>query len=443
MSEKEMLLLSNYAYMDISTDSMSIGESINRFRNSSGGFDEVSVRGAGVGGGLTCEEAADLFTRIDNMPKDFKNLYPSKVLNDNDIRGICYTEGKSETGEGTLVFRGTGGSYEAWHDNVLGQCSADTAIQKKATDFVNNECGSYSSLNVCGHSKGGNLAMYVTVTSAAMVTSCVSFDGQGFSEDFIDTYRDRISDVSGRIKSINAHNDFVSILLKPIAGNTEYVENDGTGVNAHSSYHMLISNDYDQNGNIVSIRKQSVLSGALKELADGVSDRLSMLPGMGNRDITGLMAAMVAGIISSEKSENYEYTRLLSSVYDVGDYFMSATPEYSYPISAAVRLSALSNEALYDGMNEKSERISEVATEMNAVRAELDGITEDLDYSNKIDCYLGTKLGQIREKLYSDALKVNLYSEALRRIGVLYSKSETQIGERMLGEGLKTEEIFV
>ena len=60
MTEKEMLLLSNYVYMDISTDEMSIGDSIDRFRNEEGSFDENSVSEIVSGGGLSRKETADI-----------------------------------------------------------------------------------------------------------------------------------------------------------------------------------------------------------------------------------------------------------------------------------------------------------------------------------------------------------------------------------------------
>ena len=448
MSEKEMLLLSNYVYMDISTDEMSIGDSIDRFRNSEGGFDGESVAKAGIGGGLSRDEAADLFKRIDEMPDDFKNLYPSKILNDEDIRGVCYTQGKSDTGEACVVFRGTGGTYEAWHDNVLGQCRVDTAIQMQAADWVDNECALYSNLQVCGHSKGGNLAMYTAVVSSAAVTSCVSFDGQGFSQDFLDAYSDEIAVSSGKIKSVSAHNDFVNILLNPIAGETVYTENEGKGVNAHSSYYMLISNEYDENGNIISTRKQSVLSRALDELADGVAMRLNMLPGSGNEDFTGLLAALVAGIISSDKSKEYEQGRVAESTMDVGEYLLSGglrgglnrgpgsglsggSGRSAFPDLSAIKLTALVNETKCDGLKRSGSEIEDVGKAMQGIGSRLDEMIFGTDTSNRIDCYIRTKIDGIKDRLDENIRGIFTYSDTIRDISRMYALSEAKVGEYM------------
>ena len=105
LSDKELLMLSNYVYMDASTDPMTIRDSLARFKNEQGTFDENSVAAAGVGGGMNSQQAADLFTRMDAMPDSFLDLYPSWVKNEADLRGICYTDGKKDGGTGTGIDR--------------------------------------------------------------------------------------------------------------------------------------------------------------------------------------------------------------------------------------------------------------------------------------------------------------------------------------------------
>lgn len=426
MTEKEMLLLSNYVYMDISADEMSIGDSIDRFRNDAGSFDASSIQNVGIGGGLTCEDAADLFRRIDEMPDDFKNLYPSRILNDDEVRGVCYTNGKSDTGEGCVVFRGTGGTYEAWHDNVLGQCVVDTGIQMKAADWVDNDCCTYSNLQICGHSKGGNLAMYATVLCTAPIASCISFDGQGFSEDFLNAYPDEIKAASEKIKSISAYNDFVNILLNPIAGKNVYTENQGKGINAHSSYYMLISNEYDENGKIVSLRKQSVLSRALDEFTDGVSGRLNMLPGNGNSDFTGLLASLVAGIIGTDESYRYKMERILDSTGDVGEYLLSINSENAFPTHMAIKLSTMANETMYDKLERTGSEIGDLGSRISKICTELD----DFQYGmtdNRLDYYIKTRMEVIKERLMKNVRNIDVYSTTLKDISRIYAGGEEKI----------------
>lgn len=59
----------------------------------------------------------------------------------------------------------------------------------------------YESLTMTGHSLGGNLAEYATIVSDEYgfddnIKQCVSMDGPGFSDEFLDEYRDEIKKMS-------------------------------------------------------------------------------------------------------------------------------------------------------------------------------------------------------------------------------------------------------
>lgn len=74
---------------------------------------------------------------------------------------LCFTE-EGNTSDAIVAFKGTTGGAE-WVDNVEGLNVADTECQKEALDFI--ESLPYDSITVTGHSKGGNKAMYVAITS--------------------------------------------------------------------------------------------------------------------------------------------------------------------------------------------------------------------------------------------------------------------------------------
>ncbi|MFD3262201.1 Mbeg1-like protein [Paenibacillus lentus] len=123
-------------------------------------------------------------------------------------------------GEATVVFRGTGGDFE-WFDNGQGGYLADTPQQIAALKYV--ESLEYDNITVTGHSKGGNKAQYVAILSDK-VKEAVSFDGQGFSREFLEKYKDRIEANAHKITSISAKDDFVNCLLYPIAGTIDYID---------------------------------------------------------------------------------------------------------------------------------------------------------------------------------------------------------------------------
>lgn len=137
------------------------------------------------------------------------------------VFAACFTD---PDGNAYVAFQGTANGHE-WKDNVEGLNTSDTECQKMSLDYI--ESLPYDDITVVGHSKGGNKAMYVTITSDK-VTHCVAMDGQGFSQEFLDKYRAEIEANGFRITNYSLDTDYVHILLFPIPGsNQNYYANGG------------------------------------------------------------------------------------------------------------------------------------------------------------------------------------------------------------------------
>ena len=65
LSDKEMLLLANYVYMDVSLTEGTIGDTLDSLKGSDGSFDKDRLSDAG--GGMTPEQAKDLLTIMDSI----------------------------------------------------------------------------------------------------------------------------------------------------------------------------------------------------------------------------------------------------------------------------------------------------------------------------------------------------------------------------------------
>lgn len=90
--------------------------------------------------------------------------------------------------------------------------------QKEALDYI--ECLPYEDITVVGHSKGGNKAMYVAVTSGK-VSRNISMDGQGFSKEFIDKYWAEINEKGAIITNYSVSSDYVHVLLFPVPNSNQ------------------------------------------------------------------------------------------------------------------------------------------------------------------------------------------------------------------------------
>lgn len=175
LSEKELLLLDNFMYISGSTNKNKTIDEVAR------GILAYGIEEGNLSGGITKEEAENILQEIQNND-NLKNLTISSSIDNEGIRASCFVDNQ---GNATVAFRGTGGSYEAWEDNLLGEYQTDTRYQQQAADFIRNNCSGYDNITVTGHSKGGNLAQYCTVLCGDQIDRCVSYDGQGFNKDFL------------------------------------------------------------------------------------------------------------------------------------------------------------------------------------------------------------------------------------------------------------------
>ena len=150
----------------------------------------------------------------------------------------------------TVVFQGTAGR---WKDDVDGLYMVNTNDQIIAREFVERIGAGYESVDLVGHSKGGNLAQYATITadySKVNINRCISMDGQGFCKEFIDTYSDQIKEHGGSIKNYCYKDDFVNIFLNKVPGAQQiYCEGNDVGVDNHFSNSMfeVINNGTEEN----------------------------------------------------------------------------------------------------------------------------------------------------------------------------------------------------
>lgn len=206
------------------------------------------------------------------------------------ITAACFVD---DQGAATVAFRGTDGSYKAWYDNFEGAgTTVATPMQEAAQKYI--EGLEYENITVTGHSKGGNLAAYVTVV-CDNVANGVSFDGQGFSEAFILQYHDRIADKWNNIKTISAHKDKVNSLLLSI-GEKFYVETDGTGITtSHFMTNLIFQGKFDDDNNFTDFVDQSTGTKIFNFAVDILA---FALPSREEEWLTDTLGAIGAGAMS-------------------------------------------------------------------------------------------------------------------------------------------------
>lgn len=160
---------------------------------------------------------AQWFALIDAIRRDHTLCQLTLDAYTEDERGAGLACFSDPTRCAYVILAGTGPGE--WPDNCQGVYLTDTEQQIRALEWFTNQVASrqYRQVVASGHSKGGNKAMYLAIRAGAYVDAAVSFDGQGFSQQFQAAYADEIAQHADKITAYALDNDIVNGLLNPIA----------------------------------------------------------------------------------------------------------------------------------------------------------------------------------------------------------------------------------
>ncbi|MBQ5994620.1 MAG: DUF2974 domain-containing protein [Clostridia bacterium] len=158
---------------------------------------------------------------------------------------------------------------------VNSTCTNQQAEVNNFLEKYKTQLNGYDSLAMAGHSLGGNLAEYATIVSVNYglndnITQCMSMDGPGFSDEFINEHRAEIEAMSGVMK--HPRWSFVGTMLNDLPGvDYRYVQVENKGDDKYNSFtrHDTKYLVYDENGNLVD-GEQDGLSKVTSVISEGV-----------------------------------------------------------------------------------------------------------------------------------------------------------------------------
>ncbi|MBR3157767.1 MAG: DUF2974 domain-containing protein [Atopobiaceae bacterium] len=224
-----------------------------------------------------------------------------------------------------VVFQGTG--HDEWYDDAAAWGTVETGQQVAAAryvEYIHNKYG--QNVVVTGHSKGGNKAMYATVTTGC-VDRCVSFDGEGFSGEFLDYYSDEINKNCGKITSYATEGDFVNVLLNSIVPkeNQHYIQSsriDGDYTNNHQAFSLL-----DENMELGKWGERSPAAEQIHAFTVWADKNLSAEDKDKVGDLLGyvLESAMGGG---KYRGEEVDFVKLINENPEAWGIFLAALQEY-------------------------------------------------------------------------------------------------------------------
>jgi hypothetical protein len=257
LSMEQLLLLNNLIYLDGIESNQTLGDNVESLLLSLPQDENLSENRAMLSAIL----------RDETLPQ----MWVAKLVDDEfGMRVLCILDRPENPQDVTVIFRGTGNDEE-WRDNGMTVYRSDTPAQERAAAYIMNLPPAYGDeVTVTGHSKGGNKAQYVTVTTKR-IASCLSFDGPGFSKEFLEKYSQEIAANKHKITSVAATQDIVNALMYPIAGQMIYLENrpESSYLLYHKPY-VVFSPDY----RLLPETNQALLPKALHEYSITLMEQL-------------------------------------------------------------------------------------------------------------------------------------------------------------------------
>ena len=204
--------------------------------------------------------------------KRYKDLivYNLEKFNDKMLQfGAVTFRYKNET---YVVYEGTNASASGWMENFMLSCKFPTLTQEYAAKYLQKTIKqSDKKIYLCGHSKGGNLAM-----SSAMLCNKIlfnkiekiyNFDGPGFrKEEYV---LDRFKEVNKKTINILPEGSLIGILL--FNDNYTYVKASGIGFKQHYPTNWKLFGEFfiKSSLTITSKKIKENMDKSLSELKDG------------------------------------------------------------------------------------------------------------------------------------------------------------------------------
>ena len=222
-SDIRMMIATQVAYLD-GDKGMSVGELVDSTIASYGNRTNLSEREKGQ-----LETAQYIQSQIkENNLQDCNRWIIKDVADDNARSGFYGCLIDTRDGDAIVGMRGSeswdaGQGLHDWVEADLGLLnSTGTRQQQRAAEFtqkVYEQFGDdYNGFSFTGHSLGGNLSEHATITApdGMPIRRCVSYDGPGFSDEYITAHS---ADIRARAQYIDHYQySLVGTLLLPLPG---------------------------------------------------------------------------------------------------------------------------------------------------------------------------------------------------------------------------------
>lgn len=431
------MIATQVAYLD-STPGAKVGDVIERTISNFAGRSNLSKQEQ-----AQLETAQYVKSQIEeNSLYDCNQWVVREVSDSNQENGFYGCLIDTRDGDAILGFRGsesfdTNQVLADWGAADLGLLNnEDTTLQqdmaRKFTEYVNDYYGSeYNNFSFTGHSLGGNLAEHATVTAPdnMSIYRCVSLDGPGYSDEYINRYSDQIADRSQYIDHYQY--SFVGVLLNPLPG-TNYrtirAHNDRETDGVLSGYfvrHHTRNIEFDDDGNV-----QDGERDALSAWAGPISKGIENGPPAALWSEAPLFAFLWAVAASgAEKLAEMigQAKQMVTSIRNVVQGIRSAVRNW-FRSMFGVRLTG-EFEVSVSYVNAVGDGLDEAGRKLQRISGEVESIAAALRYNSIAGSYYRSKLRSVSRSLKNDQKKSSNLAYAVRDCGRYTTSSDAKVAQ--------------
>ena len=225
-----------------------------------------------------------------------------------------------------ISYRGTDTSIAGWKEDCQLSYSDTVPSQLLALEFMNKRCDGVKTV-LCGHSKGGNLAVYtilhVPEENLKPIEAVYNFDGPGFCTELLNM--DRYLQLKGTIITIVPESSIIGMLLEH---EEDYlvIESNMPSILQHDAFFWKVKgsgfvylNDRSMTSMVVDQALQEWLKGiSLSERREFVDMAFGIIENAGISDITdltensiGKVAKILSGMTTLSSQQRKMIVRLL------------------------------------------------------------------------------------------------------------------------------------
>ena len=224
---------------------------------------------------MITEERIQLLELVSNSQR-YKDIEVFGFINDIDdertkqFAAVCY---QWEEENRWIIFRGTDESLTGWKEDFMMTYSDLIPAQTDAIEYLKKQAETFfGTLNVSGHSKGGNLSLYASVMQNEAVQKRI---GQIYCWDSPGVHRSILSTkgyqrVVSKVKRYIPQDSIVGLMLESQVP-YHIIESQGSGISQHSA--LMWNIEEDRFVELTELTRNSQLTDqTFKQWTETVSD---------------------------------------------------------------------------------------------------------------------------------------------------------------------------